>query len=213
MYAPSKIKCVVSASLVVFVLLAAGCGGGSDSGSSISSPDGVSPDGGSSDGLSPSASFNLGDTPEAVVQQCMSEADKKMLTLVNDFRASSWLCGEQQYPAVPPLSWHCTLEEAALGHSRDMGVHNFFNHTGSDGLGAAERVPNAGYQWRAVGENIAAGLTLRTVEAVMDAWIDSPGHCANIMQSVFTEMGAAMYEDSGSYYSLYWTQNFAAPRQ
>jgi uncharacterized protein YkwD len=156
------------------------------------------------------ASFNLGSTAQAVIDQCMSDADKEMLTQVNDARSQARACGSDSYPATAALSWQCTLEDVAQEHNRDMGDHNFFSHTGSDGLGPADRVRNAGYDWSAVGENIAAGQ--QTIDAVMQAWLDSPGHCANIMRASYTEFGAASYAVGGSEFPIYWTQIFARPR-
>jgi uncharacterized protein YkwD len=156
------------------------------------------------------ASYNLGSTTQAVIDQCMSDADKDMLTHVNDARSQARACGSDNYPATAALSWHCTLEDVAQEHNRDMGDRNFFSHTGSDGLGPADRVGNAGYDWSAVGENIAAGQ--QTIDAVMQAWLDSPGHCANIMRASYTEFGAASYTVNGSDFPIYWTQLFARPR-
>jgi uncharacterized protein YkwD len=155
------------------------------------------------------ASYDLGSTPQAVIGQCMSDADKVMLTRVNDARSQARNCGSENYPATAALSWHCTLEDVAYEHSRDMGDHNFFSHTGSDGLGSADRVKNAGYNWSAVGENIAAGQ--QTIDAVMTGWLDSPGHCANIMHASYAEFGAASYTVDGSDFPIYWTQVFARP--
>ena len=156
------------------------------------------------------ASYNLGSTPQAVIDQCMSDADKEMLTHVNDARSLVRNCGSEEYQATTALNWHCTLEDVAYEHSRDMGDHNFFSHTGSDGLGSADRVMNAGYDWSAVGENIAAGQ--QTIDAVMTVWLDSPGHCANIMRPLYTEFGAASYTVDGSDFPIYWTQVFARPQ-
>jgi uncharacterized protein YkwD len=140
----------------------------------------------------------------------MSDSDKEMLTQVNNARSQARTCGTVNYKAIAALSWNCTLEAVADEHNRDMGDHNFFSHTGSDGLSVGDRVKNAGYDWSAVGENIAAGQP--TTDAVMAAWLDSPGHCANIMDSSYSEIGAASYAVSGSDYPIYWTQVFARPR-
>ncbi|MGO1693891.1 MAG: CAP domain-containing protein [Marinobacter sp.] len=51
-----------------------------------------------------------------------------------------------------------------------------------------------------------------SVDQVVDGWLSSPGHCANIMRVEFTEMGAARIEAPGSKYSPVWTQVFARPR-
>ncbi|MGD8620224.1 MAG: CAP domain-containing protein [Gammaproteobacteria bacterium] len=154
--------------------------------------------------------YNLGNTSQNVIDQCMSENDKQMLTQVNIARSQPRSCGGENYPATAALRWHCTLEDVAYAHSRDMGDYNYFSHTGSDGLTVGDRVRNAGYDWFAVGENIAAGQ--ETIETVMAAWLDSPGHCANIMRSVYTEFGAASYRVDGSDYPIYWTQVFASPQ-
>ena len=140
----------------------------------------------------------------------MSDNDKEMLTRVNNARSQSRACGTVNYQAAAALSWNCTLEAVADAHNRDMGDHNFFDHTGSDGLSVGDRVANAGYNWTAVGENIAAGQP--TIDAVMAAWLSSPGHCTNIMSTLYTEVGAASYAVSGSDYPIYWTQDFARPR-
>jgi uncharacterized protein YkwD len=154
-------------------------------------------------------SYNLGNTSQNVIDQCMSEADKQMLTQVNTARSQPRSCGSENYPATAAIGWHCTLEEVAYAHNRDMGDNNFFSHTGSNGLTVGDRIRNAGYDWSAVGENIAAGQ--QTINIVMAAWLDSPGHCANIMSSVYTEFGAATYRVDGSDYPIYWTQVFARP--
>ena len=77
--------------------------------------------------------------------------------------------------------------------------------------GAADRATAAGYRWVRVGENIASGQ--RTVEDAVASWLDSPGHCANIMNPAFTEMGAAYAINPQSRNrTAYWTQVFGAPR-
>ena len=139
----------------------------------------------------------------------MSDTDKDMLTHVNNARSQARNCGSVNYPASAALSWHCTLEDVAYEHSRDMGDYNFFSHTGSDGLAPGDRVRNAGYDWSAAGENIAAGQ--QSIDTVMTAWLDSPGHCVNIMHSSYTEFGAARYTVDGSDFPIYWTQIFARP--
>lgn len=150
-------------------------------------------------------------TSQAVIDQCMSTLDIAMLDAVNQARAVSRICddGEPIMPAVNKLAWDCNLQAAAIGHSQDMATNDFFSHTGSDGLSPSNRVTNAGYQWRATGENIAAGQ--RSVSQVMQGWLDSPGHCANIMAPVFTEFGFGYAENASTLYRTYWTQNFGTP--
>jgi uncharacterized protein YkwD len=132
-----------------------------------------------------------------------------MLDAVNAFRAQTRDCGSKgTYPAVGALSWSCPLEEAALTHSMDMANNNFFSHTGSDGSSAGLRATRAGYNWWTWGENIAAGYP--SVSAAMQGWIDSDGHCANMMNANFANMGSAKYSNSDSTYGIYWTQVFGA---
>jgi uncharacterized protein YkwD len=94
----------------------------------------------------------------------------------------------------------------------DMANNDFFDHTGSDGLKVWDRASQAGYPWSAIGENIAAGISLSSVSAAVQAWLDSPGHCANIMSPGYTEFGASKYSNSASTYNVYWTQVFGRPR-
>ena len=78
----------------------------------------------------------------------------------------------------------------------------------SPGTKPSERVQKEGYDWRAVGENIARGQT--SAEQVVTDWLESPGHCANIMKSTFTEIGLGYKKSANG--TPYWTQDFAAPR-
>lgn len=139
------------------------------------------------------------------------DAGKLILDQVNAARASARLCGAQAYPAAPPLRWNDALGKAALAHSRDMATRRYFSHRARDGSQVAERAVRAGYSWRRVGENIAFGQ--RTPEEAVAGWLDSPGHCANIMNGGFTDMGAAYgvtpERQTGI---IYWTQAFGTPR-
>lgn len=143
----------------------------------------------------------------------LTAEEQSMLDAVNATRAQARVCGGQgSFPAVSPLSWSCELEGAALGHSMDMANNNFFSHTGSTGQSVGTRATQAGYTWSSVGENIAAGLSLSSVGSVVQAWIDSPGHCANLMRSNYTQLGASKFSNLSSTYSVYWTQVFGRPR-
>lgn len=101
------------------------------------------------------------------------------------------------------------LFTAAEVHSRDMATNNYFSHTGLDGRGVTQRVRAAGYEWRAVGENIAAGQ--RDVVTVMNGWLASAGHCANIMGADFQDVAVACVEQTGTSYGRYWTMVLARP--
>ncbi|TDG13462.1 hypothetical protein E2F43_07945 [Seongchinamella unica] len=137
----------------------------------------------------------------------VSTEAQSMLDSVNDFRAGTRDCGSRGvFSPAPPLAWNCKLETAARAHSADMANNNFFSHTGSDGSDLGNRATAAGYNWSALGENIAAGYS--SVGTVLQGWIDSDGHCANLMNPSFDEMGTARYYNASSDYGTYWTQVF-----
>jgi uncharacterized protein YkwD len=132
------------------------------------------------------------------------------LNAINAVRAVGRNCGSSTYVAVPALKWNAKLETAALLHSQDMASQNYFSHTGKNGSQPWDRMTAAGYVWRAAAENIAAGQP--DLLSVMDGWVKSPGHCANLMSAAYTEVGMAKATNSSSDYRIYWTQNFGAPR-
>lgn len=137
----------------------------------------------------------------------LDEAGKVVLAAVNAARAQSRTCGDRQYPPVGPVAWNPALGSAALAHSRNMAELRYFSHVEKNGSTVAERALRAGYRFQRVGENIASGQDT-PAEAVRD-WLESPGHCANIMQATHTEMGSAFALSSTG--RLYWTQVFASP--
>jgi uncharacterized protein YkwD len=139
-----------------------------------------------------------------------AQVSQKALSLVNAARAKARKCGPTQFAAAPPLTLSAMLSRAALVHSQDMAKKDFFEHKGSDGSTVGIRTARVGYVWRTVGENIAIGP--QTAEVVVQGWIDSPGHCANIMSPAFTEMGIAFVVDRKSEAGIYWTQVFGTPR-
>jgi uncharacterized protein YkwD len=131
------------------------------------------------------------------------------MTLINQARAASRTCGSTVYPAAAPLTWNGKLFDASAGHSSDMAAQNYFSHTSMDGRTFDQRVTAAGYNWSNIGENIAAGQS--TASSVMSAWMGSPGHCSNIMNSRFTEVGVACVNNSSSTYHTYWTMDLGRP--
>jgi uncharacterized protein YkwD len=134
----------------------------------------------------------------------------RVLQLVNAARAQERKCGRQSFAAASALKPSTVLASAAAAHARDMAQHSELTHTGSDGSKPADRITRAGYAWRASGENVAAGQ--RDADAVVAAWLQSPGHCANIMEPNFTEMGVAFALAPGANPGIYWAQSFATPQ-
>lgn len=184
---PSPLR--VAAWIVTAAL--ASCGGGSDD------PEPASGAAGGGTGSGPTC--GLADFQAELVQR------------VNALRATGAQCGTRgTFAATGPLQWHGVLVSAATKHSQDMASHNFFSHTGSDNSSPAQRVTDVGYGWNVVAENIAAGY--RTVREVMDGWMASDGHCANIMNPALRDIGVACVPGGASNtYSNYWTMNLAAP--
>ncbi|WP_278420273.1 CAP domain-containing protein [Stutzerimonas kunmingensis] len=133
----------------------------------------------------------------------------KLLEQINTARASARRCGKQDFAAAGPLSWNETLGSTAEAHSRAMANGNFFSHLSEDGRTPGDRAELAGYAGRQVGENIAAALP--TTRKVLDGWLASPGHCANLMNPQFSELGAAYAVDPQSDAAIYWTAMFGAP--
>ncbi len=141
----------------------------------------------------------------------LDDLEQEMLDRVNQARSQPRQCGGESFDEAQPLTWNCRLEAAARAHTEAMVEQAFFGHTGPDGKQVTDRVDKAGYSWRSVGENIAAGQ--ETVGQVVEGWLQSPGHCRNIMKPGFEEMGAARSDNRGGPYDPYWTQVFARPRQ
>lgn len=133
---------------------------------------------------------------------------QKMLEMVNTARAQPRTCGGTPFAATTPLAWNATLATAAQGHSRAMANNNFFDHLDRDGRTPGDRAELAGYVFQQVGENIAAGQD--TPRKVVDGWLASPGHCANLMNPGFRELGAAYATDPKSDAGVYWTAMFGA---
>lgn len=143
--------------------------------------------------------------------------EEQVVEIVNQER---WDNGQ-----LPPLKGVTVLHDCAGNHSNDMGEQDFFGHCNPHtGTGPFDRMTAAGYDWNAAGENVAAGYS--TPSSVMNGWMNSSGHRANILGSDFREIGVGYYyqggdqsgldlidgycnayDQSGPFYN-YWTQNF-----
>lgn len=124
--------------------------------------------------------------------------ENEVVRLVNEERAKGGCSAVKHDPQ---------LRAAAFGHSSDMAAKNYFDHTSKDGRSFMDRIRAAGFTggsgWA---ENIAKGQ--RTPAQVMQSWMNSPGHKANIMNCKYNLIGVGVAKDSSG--TLYWTQNFAA---
>lgn len=143
-----------------------------------------------------------------VAEVSPAKAQSRVVELVNAARGKARRCGPERFAAAAPLTVSRALDEAAQRHARDMARGNYFDHRGRDGSQPKDRVIRAGYRPRLSGENIAFGP--ETAEEVVAGWLDSPGHCANIMDPRFREIGVgvATGKQRGR---IYWVQTFGAP--
>lgn len=135
--------------------------------------------------------------------------EQEVLRLTNLARAKARKCGKKKFPAVAGVRPNNTLARAARKHSADMGKKGYFSHTSRSGATMVERTTREGYTYSWLGENIAAGQ--RTPKEVVNAWLGSPGHCENVMNGHFTELGVGYAYTSKGKYHHYWTQDFGRP--
>ena len=134
---------------------------------------------------------------------------QNLLKQINDARALARQCGAQAFAATAPLSWNATLGSVAEAHSRAMANGNYFAHKDRNGHTPGDRAELAGYAGTAIGENIAAAMD--SPQRVVEGWLASPAHCANLMNPQFREFGAAYAVDPKSDAGIYWTALFGRP--
>lgn len=127
---------------------------------------------------------------------------------LNSARSEARKCGDVAYAATSALRWNDKLLAAATAHSADMAKLNYFSHTGADGTSPGDRTLAAGYG-RRTGENIGAGR--ESMDEAIRGWLESPGHCANIMNPVYQDYAIACSSNKDSEYGTYWTQSFGIP--
>lgn len=153
-----------------------------------------------------SAIFILALSSFAVINRVddYSSFKQEFLDLINQTRTKGCKCGNTWYAPAPPLIWNDNLEDAAKGHAKDMARQNYFSHESKDGRSMSTRILRSGYEfkgWKSfmTGENIAFGQT--SIPEVMAGWFKSEGHCKNLMNPGFKEVGVAES-------NKYWVQDF-----
>jgi uncharacterized protein YkwD len=150
-----------------------------------------------------------GSTPAAIWPEAWAELEAGVIEICNAHRTFGATCGGTPMAGgLDHLELDPVLRGTARAHSVDMATRGFFDHDNPDGDGPFDRIEAAGFTgaqpW---GENIAGGTG--TAEAVMDQWMDSVGHCMNIMEPSFLVIGVGYDFDETSQLGHYWTQNFA----
>jgi uncharacterized protein YkwD len=158
--------------------------------------------------------LGCGSTPvvRSTTDTGLSPELQDLLELVNEARARGQDCGAQGvFAATTPLTIQPQLITAAQKHSTDLDAAKTTKDLHVTPVGAVnyppgttftERVDAENYPWGMVGENVA--YKFATPELVMKAWLASPGHCKNILNPKFSELGLGKAGD-------YWTQVFATP--
>lgn len=121
--------------------------------------------------------------------------ENQVIALVNKYRVSAGLS---------PLTADWQLSRVARYKSQDMINKGYFGHTSPTYGSPFNMMENFGIRFSAAGENIAMGQ--RTAQQVMTAWMNSPGHRANIMSSIYNKIGVGVAKDSKG--NFYWTQMF-----
>lgn len=114
--------------------------------------------------------------------------------------------GERAQEGLAPLTPDSRLHLAAQSHSEYQASTGVMTHYGAGGSNAGQRIAAAGFPWRSYAENVAYGYT--TAQAVVTAWMNSPGHRVNML-SANTHVGVGLAYSSGG--TPYWTLDFATP--
>jgi uncharacterized protein YkwD len=204
--------------LALGLALAAGCDDGPDFDTGLEGDD---DDDGAADGDADGdvdADSDVGGDGECKAlddhfQDEWSALEQQVLQATNERRAEGADCGsEGSFGPASPLAMQNQLRAAARRHSWHMGEAGYFEHEspgGPCGTTPWDRIETAGYtSWTALGENIAAGYP--DIQALMNGWMGSDGHCANIMSPSFKEIGIGYASVPGSPYTVYWTQDFGS---
>ncbi len=118
--------------------------------------------------------------------------EKRVVELVNEQRALNGLA---------PLTLSSKLSDVARAKSQDMHDNRYFSHTSPTYGSPFDMMKAFGISYRTAGENIAMGYS--SPESVMDGWMNSPGHRANILNASYTTIGVGYVADGN-----YWTQHF-----
>lgn len=138
---------------------------------------------------------------EAVSQSPLTEIG--IITWTNNQR--------QQNGNLPPLAENTKLNEAALIKAQDMFARQYFEHVSPSGVGPSDLADEVGYAYIAFGENLALG-NFKDDQSLVQAWMDSPGHRANILSNSYQEIGVAViqgiYEGSSVWIAV---QEFGLP--
>ena len=129
----------------------------------------------------------------------LSRTEQTLLDLTNKERAKEKL---------PPLKFNPVLTKVARAHSANMARQHKMDHVLDDKT-PADRVEAAGYDYRSMGENVAAGDKEATIDMIFKGWMDSKDHREHILSPKFDEIGIGLAADKRE---VYYTQVFGKQR-
>jgi uncharacterized protein YkwD len=132
------------------------------------------------------------------VTDTFDSEEAQFLTLINNYRAQN---------GRSALTVSTNLNRAAAWMVVDMATKNYFAHTDSLGRAPSQRATDCGYPGGA-GENLAAGTNRSTAQTAFDAWKNSAGHNANMLNASYRQIGIARYWTGSSTYGWYWATDF-----
>lgn len=157
---------------------------------------------------------------------------RRAAELINNIRARLDACGDEGMLAVsarpaaeptataaspriaarPRLRWNPVLARTARAHSESMAHEGYFDHVDSRGRTVGARAREAGYRYRVVGENLAAGHP--SIDEAVRGWLLSDSHCRNLIDPRFTEFGIARVQspNGNDRYGAYWTLVLGMPQ-
>ena len=151
---------------------------------------------------------------DAMAERCgATPAPDDALRRVNAIRASGAPCRPTGNASAAPLRWNAQLADVATAQSREMALLNRMGHRDSLDRGLGERLHAMGYRFSAAVENVAVGYA--SLDAVVDAWLASDSHCANLMNAAVLELGIACVDGASTVAAegRYWTLVLGAPRR
>lgn len=147
----------------------------------------------------PTAGPSLVPTPPITLTNPPTDPAAQVVALINQERTSRGLTALVSDPR---------LTTAAQSHSQDMATAGFFDHIGSDGSTPGDRITRTAYPWTFFAENLACRYS--TAEEVVQGWLESPGHRANMLAPPAAHIGVGVVYDPQAECEFYWTSLFVA---
>ncbi len=182
------------ASVLLIGIMLTGCGGGGGGG------DKKSDSRSSGDTAVSPAAVPVSTTSPTGASACATNMNTILGQLLNQTNAV------RQSQGLSSLRFSYQLGQAAQNHATDMATYNYFSHVGRNGSKLVDRINQTGYEYTALGENLAAGYD--TPKAVVEGWLNSPSHRENLLNPSYNEIGFGVFFNESSRYGSYWVQEF-----